>query len=57
MKFNEWIILRESEQIVTPAETSPVPVTQPQLPDAKKVMYVACVLHKYSQTALVTAMQ
>ena len=57
MKFNEWLTLRESEQIVTPAESSPVPVTQPQLPDAKRVMYTACVLHKYSQTSLVTAMQ
>lgn len=57
LKFGEWLTLVESEQIVTPGETAPIPVTQPQLPDAKKVMYTACVLHKYSQTSLVTAIQ
>lgn len=57
MKFNEWLILRESEQIVTPDNDKPIPVTQQQLPDAKKVMYTACVLHKYSQTNLVSAIQ
>ncbi len=55
MRFNEWLALQESEQIVTPNDGfQPVPVTQPQLPDAKKVMYTACVLQKYAQTTLVT---
>lgn len=57
LKFNDWLTLIESEQIVTPAGNTPTPVTQPQLPDAKKVMYTACVLHKYSQTTLVSVMQ
>lgn len=54
MKFNQWLTLRESEQNVNPA---PTPVTQPELPDARKVMYTACVLNKFSQTSLITAVR
>ena len=54
MNFAEWLTMIESEQNVNP---SPVPVTQPQLPDAKKVMYTACVLNKFSQTTLITAVR
>lgn len=55
LNFTEWLM--ENEQIVTSPATPPTPVAQPQLPNAKQVMYTACVLHKYSQTTLVSAVR
>ena len=49
MKFSEWL-LREAEeqQVIEPPKEQP----RPAEPDAKQVSYIACVLHRHSQSEL-----